>query len=419
MTDREQLELLCSKALDDETRSANEPPVLTPAEREQLDAALKADPDLGRVMGELRQVHADLLAVAAADRLPQATRRALEGGLGPPGPVFSFYRRPLFAAAASLVFVLALLFAGIAFLPERAPQSVGPVLQAPAPGVELLAFSRSPLEVEDANGRVRRASEFHRQMAGPLIVRAPLDTHAVVQLGRGTAVLGPGASARLEALDADGILDVEPLGGDVYLESWARSRVRSTVGQVPVSVEHGGVKLQRTDGGYRAVPAYGSAMVGGQSVAYRQCADITAGNVLVEACEPEALQDWVIAGRADAIKGHVRTLLGERYERIEPAQWERADRLLRGLLSRPPERASYAHMLRLLLRFGFLDEATESELEAWGAIADILAEGTSQADIPPRVLEFFHRIEQRLEQEPEKVEEYKQLLRRMLESPAE
>jgi hypothetical protein len=315
------------------------------------------------------------------------------------------------------VIALGLWYAGTSFTPDPPPGD--PVVQAPVPNIELLAFSRSELEVQDASGNVRRASEVREPMVGPLIVRAPVDTHAVVQLGRGTAVLGPGASARLAVLDNNGMLDVEPVHGDLYLESWARSRVRSTVGQVPVAVEQGGVKLQRTGQGYLAVPAYGSAMVGDVSVAYLQCATITPDGVVVTACEPEALKDWVVAGRADAIRGHVRTLLGDRYDQIDAAQWERADGLLRGLLSRPPERASYAYMLRLLLRYGFLDEATETELEAWGAIADILGEGTTEADIPPRMRDFFLRIEQHLEENPAKVDEYRQLLRGMLEAPAD
>jgi len=430
---REELELLCSRALDDETLvAAGLEPELSDAERERLEAALRDDADLRAFSDSLRDAHTHVNLFAAAHSLPADFRDRVLAHARPEAPIFRLNWASLAAAAAAVVIVAGLFGLGNFLTPggkthdrpeislDRNGKGTAPaIVEAPAPGVHVVAFSRSEIEVVDGNGRVTRGTEVQAKFVAPVTVRAPQDSHAVVQLGEGTAVLAPGSSARLDGMDALGQPDVEPMDGDVYLESWARTKVRSRVQRVPVSVDKGGVTLRRTETGYRAEPSYGDALVGDAALSYRECAWITADGVTIAACDPMELDDWAIAGRADAIRMHVRTLLGDRFDLIEASQWDDWDRMLRGVLSRPAERATHAYTLRFLLKYDFFEGSTEGEIEAWSAIASIMAEGTTEADIPVPVFEIYHRFEKQIETNPELLDQVKRMLRDYMEHMAE
>ena len=275
----------------------------------------------------------------------------------------------------------------------------------------MLVYSAGDLEL---SGRLTR--RYQGNVALPTEVAAPVDTHAVIEVGGGTAILSPGSRARLADVDADGHADLEPIDGDVYLEG--NDGFRGRVGNVRMDVR-GGVILHRTPAGYRAVPSHGGTTFGGVSFGYRECALIGADGIVIEPCELLSLDDWAIRGRADAIHEQLKRVLGDDYASIPAEHWQQFDRLLRGVLSRPWERATYAYMLRFLLKYEFIEEATPAQLEAWGAIADILAEGTSEGDIPVQMLDMIRKVEARFDEDPQSIEQFKQMMRESLEAMAE
>jgi hypothetical protein len=237
----------------------------------------------------------------------------------------------------------------------------------------------------------------------------------VIQLGKGTAVVAAGASVRLSDADSDGVPDIEPVEGDLYLDSWARGRINTRVKDVSVSVNGGGVSLTRSGGGYVAKPLYGDALVGGKAVQVGSCASIDGNAVQVETCDAKALEPWVVEGRADAIKNELRIALGDHFGDITPEQWKRGDKLLKAVLARPADRAVISRWLELLLRHGFFDDATPQEVHAWTKIAQILAEGTTSADVPEQVQAWMNYVETEIKKHPERVAEVRRRVREALE----
>jgi hypothetical protein len=130
------------------------------------------------------------------------------------------------------------------------------------------------------------------------------------------------------------------------------------------------------------------------------------------------LDDWVIRGRADAIKLQVRKLLGPEYDKIPEQHWQQFDDLLRGVLSRPWQRATYAYGLRFLLAYGFLDDTTAEERGAWATIASILAEGTTVDDVPLEWRRMLKQAEEVFAKDPQQLQEFKAMLRKAMESDA-
>ena len=100
-----------------------------------------------------------------------------------------------------------------------------------------------------------RTRRFEGVLSLPAEVSAPHDTHAVIEIKGGTAVLSPGARARLTDVDADGMPDFEPLDGDLYLES-SGAGMRGRLGTMSVDVD-GGMTLRRTGSGYSLEPSHG------------------------------------------------------------------------------------------------------------------------------------------------------------------
>jgi hypothetical protein len=413
MASRDELELLCSLSLDGE---------LDEQQRAQLASAL-ADPELRAFMASLEAAHLATAELAQAHRLPADFRDNVLDGAGArviqgPGS------RALWVAAAAVVLCFGIGITTLA-LHQRETPVMPPVAirnnpdAARHPTARVVAFSDDEFEIRDARGDLVRMRRVDGQLAVPAHLKAPESRHTVIQVGRGTAVLAPGASARLSDVDADGTLEFEPVDGDLYLDGWARSAMKSRVADVAISVDGGGLMLRRTPAGYHAEPSYGLSRVGGESLAMNQCATISNGSVQVDPCDPIVLDAWAIEGRADAIKEHVRTILGGSYDQITPEQWQRGDKLLRGVLARPADRATAAYCLRMLLRHDFFDDAGEAELKAWTQIADILGEGTTDEDVPADSREFLRLAEEYIKQNPERVAEFKRRIRERLERGAE
>lgn len=415
MSDRENLELLASRHFDG---------VLSAAEKAQLDEALANDAGLREFHAELERVH-NSVNLLVENRLPADFTSRVIGAL-PASNIIKLAPRSWnhWAAAAAAVLVFGVLFAALVtnggdtgYVPiagDPQPEEVtpiGPVDVYTGPKANVLVYSDGEMELDG-----QRTRRFQGDVKLPVEISAPSDTHAVIEVGGGTAVLSPGSRARLADVDADGFADLEPVDGDLYLES--NDGFRGRVGDVRMNV-HGGVMLHRTPQGYRAVPSHGGMNVGDLSLSYRECALIGADGIVIEPCQLEALDDWAIRGRADAIKEQLKRILGAEYDSIPDTHWQQFDRFLRGVLSRPAERATSAYMLRILLKYEFIEQATPAQLEAWRAIADILAEGTTEADIPMQVLELFRKAEERFDEDPEALEQFKQMLRENIEAMAE
>ncbi|MCB9932262.1 MAG: hypothetical protein H6841_02450 [Planctomycetes bacterium] len=423
MADREHLELLASRFLDGD---------LSPAEHAELQAALAHDTELRELLASLQRVH-NSINLLSEQRLPSDfTSRVLEQAFEPAAVIqlpVSGWRH--WAAAASVILMIGLLV-GAAVLnnggkPEGAPEiafdkpASGGTLTPPDvtprhSSASVVAFSEGELELASPKG-VQRTSRFEGSVTLPAEVKAPAGTHAVLELQGGTAVLSPGASARLTDADLDGIPDIEPMEGDLYIES-AGPGVRSRVGSVDLNVD-GGLTLRRTADGYMAEPSHGGAKAGETAFGFRQCALISDGNVKLSNCERPGLDDWAVRGRADAIKLQVRRLLGDKFDRIPADHWKQWDKFLRGVLSQPWQAATYAYTIRFVLKYDFFEGASPEELKAWGTIAGIMAEGTSEADIPLQVLEVFRAAEQEFDRDPESLAQFKQMIREWIERNAE
>ncbi len=402
MDRREDLELLCSRSLDE---------ALSEQDHARLEHALAADAQLREFMDSLRRSDELLNELSKHYRLPADFTEHVRFGVGArviPGPTGS---RMLWAAAAAVVLFFGV---GIGSLVWHSMQQ-GPDYGPQFATARVQAFSAGPMEVLDAAGISTVERELDASIRVPATLTAPANTHVVVQLGGATAVLAPGASVRLSAAGADGQPGLELVSGDLFLDSWGRSRVESRVRDVQVSLNTGGLVLRGDNGVYTAAPAYGDARAGSLSFGQGQCARIEAGVVSLVACDAPVLEDWIINGRADAIKHELRSVLGKHYDEITPEQWQRGERVLHAVLARPADRAALAGWLRMLIRHGFFDDSTESELQAWGRIADILAEGTSLHDVPENQQRMMRMLEAAIERQPEKVAEFRTRAREMLE----
>jgi hypothetical protein len=408
MASREELELLCSRSLDGD---------LNDAERAQLESALADDGALREFLTSLREAHEALDELAGSHHLTSDFQQSVLHGAGARVVQGPFGERALWAAAAAVVLFFG---AGIAVLAFHQGDRVdGPGISrhppTPVPKAHVVAFSGADFELRDAGGAVTRNRRVDGQVAVPAVLTAPAGSHAVIQLGKGTAVVAAGASVRLSDTDADGVPDIEPVEGDLYLDSWARGRMSTRVKNISVSVNGGGMSLTRSGGGYVARPLYGDALVGGKAVQVGSCANIEGDGVEVEPCDGRAPEAWVIEGRADAIKNELRIALGDHFDAITPQQWERGDKLLKAVLARPADRAVIARWLELLLRHGFFDDATPQEVQAWTKIAEILTEGTTDADVPEQVQAWMNYVEAEIKKHPERVAEVRRRVREALE----
>jgi hypothetical protein len=159
--------------------------------------------------------------------------------------------------------------------------------------------------------------------------------------------------------------------------------------------------------------------VGQTRFGFRQCASIGIGGVQVRDCPEAMLDDWAVRGRADGIKQQLKRILGERYQRIPAEHWKQWDKLLRGVLSQPSQSATYAYVVRFFVKYDFFENATTEELSAWETIADLLGQGTSEADIPVQMLEAFKQAEKTFDTDPQALADFKAMLQASIERMAE
>lgn len=424
MADREHLELLASRSLDGD---------LSPAEHAELQAALAHDAELRELLAALQRVHTSI-NLLSEQRLPaDFTSRVLDEAFDAARVIRLHASGWRHWAAAAAVIVMIGLLVGAAVLNNGGKPADAPVIAFdrgtgsgtvstpadPAPrhsSASVVAFSEGELELASPKG-VQRTNRFEGSVALPAEVKAPAGAHAVLEVQGGTAVLSPGSSARLTDADLDGIPDIEPIDGDLYIES-AGPGVRSRVSGVDLNVE-GGLTLRRTADGYMAEPSHGGARAGDTAFGFRQCALISDQGVRLSDCERPGLDDWAVRGRADAIKRQVRRLIGDKFDRIPADHWKQWDKFLRGVLSQPWQAATYSYTIRFLLKYNFFEGASPEELNAWGAIAGIMAEGTIEGDIPLKLLEVFRSAEQEFDRDPESLEQFKQLIREWIERNAD
>lgn len=435
--DNPELELLCSRSL-----SVDPADALSAPEKAQLDEGLARDADLAELMQLLSRAHA-AVSLASEFKLPDDFKARVLAGLdlaeaekaeAPElAPVYRlrFTAAPLLVAAA-MVLALGLVFIASAITNTGRPAGDGfgiannPVPDAPKaavlPTAQVYATSAQDFTLRDGANNQRTATVLDARVSLPAEVQAPANAHAVIKVGNGTAVLSPGSRARLADVDADGTPNFEPVEGDLYLESrggTVRSRIGTRNGSVDVQLSRGGVTLRRTEGGYTAMPSHGGTLVGGHSVALRQCAFVDDDGVRLDTCDTDGLDEWAVSGRVDAIKHEVRKLIGPQFEQISAERWQGWEKMLRGVLTRPAESAAHAYSIRFLLKYGFFEDASADESAAWTRIADILGEGTTEADIPVSMLEMFQAFEKELQQNPELMGQMKQMLRQALERMAE
>jgi hypothetical protein len=428
MSDREHLELLASRHLDGD---------LSPREQRELEEALEADSSLRELHTELQRVH-NSINLLSESRLPAGFSDRILTGLEKAEPAGApVLQMPLgayrhWAAAAAILMVLGLLI-GAAVInngggkpgdadtialnkPDLPGGAVGPGTAYSGPTTHMFAFSEGELEVA-AGDATQRGKQLDGEFPLPAVISAPAETHAVVSVNGGTVVLAPGAKARLLDADIDGTPDFEPIDGDLYFEN-SGNGLRSRVDGVDLDVE-GGLTLRHTPDGYLAEPSHGDAHAGGRRLGFRQCALINAGGVRVQPTENVLLDDWAIRGRVDAIREQMKRLLGEKYDKVPERFWKHWDKLLRGVMSQPWQSATFAYTIRFLLKYDFIEQLTGAERDVFSTIADILAEGTTEKDVPVEVMEMFRSAEERFDKNPEELKEFKQMMRRYFERMSE
>jgi len=425
MSGREELELLCSRHFDGD---------LNAAEQARLDAALAADADLRSLFESLKRAHTGVALLAQMHPLPADFTRRVLGAL-PQAPQATIHALPtrrwstVIAAAAAVVLAVGLVFAASFINPPETtvtppvaqsnPAPVNPpaVVEDTRPRAEVVAYSTSPLRLTDGAGTVQEGN-VQGKVILPAIVQAPANTHAVLQVGGGTAVLPPGAKARLNDIDADGVPNVEPLEGDLYLESSDR-QVSSRVNDIRLRVRRGGLTLRRTENGVMVEPSFGAATIGTETVSYRQCALINDGKVEVSACPNAALDGWAIDGRLDAIKAQMRKVLGARYDQFTAEHWSHYEQMLRGVMASPAESATNSFAIKFFVKHGWLDDRPAQEREVIVNIAEIIGQGTTEQDVPMQMRQMFAMLEEELKKDPNALREMAKMFRQAFERRAE
>lgn len=420
MTDENHnLELLLQKLVDGE---------ITEAERAELDSALGADSSLRDTLETLQAADSAMNLLKREWTLPADFKQRVLDGLpedaqagGKVIPLPS--RRPaMFAAAAAIILMLGLVFAGNALMPSGSGTAgTDPIANVddndivPAAAktftVELVSGNEATLEHDGQ----RRSMKTTQQVELPIVIESSATTHTTIRAGDATLVLQPGARARLLDFDADGVADFEPLEGDIYIES--NRNVRARFSDTTLETK-GGLMFRQRDLAYLAEPSHGETLIAGSSLAFRQCARISNAGVAVSDCPDSQLDDWVIDGRVDAIKAALRE------GGIDPDNHpdaENNEKMLRGVLANPSEAAANAAMIRFMLKHKFLEamDFPAAQVEMFAKIAEIIGQGTTEADIPALLPAIFKHIEQRIKEEPDTIKDTARLMKRAFERAAE
>ncbi|MBK9974748.1 MAG: hypothetical protein IPP14_08235 [Planctomycetes bacterium] len=430
MSGREELELLSSRFFDGD---------LTAQENARLEAALAADPELRELHADLMRAHQGVAMLASAHPLPQDfTRRILaaldqdtaaQAGTGPGAVIHQLPKRhwtTLIAAAAAVVLAIGLVF-GASYLSENPPTVAPPVakggekpvigpevVQDTRPRAEVVALSSGAMRLTDGAGATSQQTSVTGQVILPATVQAPADAHVLVRVGGGTAIVPPGATVRLSDVDADGVPNLESVDGDLYLESGDK-QVSTRVNNVRLSLRRGGMTLRRTENGVVAEPSFGFASIGSSQVSFRQSALINGDTFEVSPCPNPVLDDWAVEGRLDAIKLQLRDVLGAEYPKFEQTLGKSLESMLRGILANPSEAATNSRMLHFFVKHGWLDDRPESERQAMRNIADIIGQGTTDADVPVPVRQLFAQLEEELKKNPDAIRDFARMMREALE----
>lgn len=410
MTGPEDLELLCSRYLDGDLDAEG---------RARVEAAIAADPALRATFDDMQRAHEGVAELAKAYTLParfgERVVQSLKQALVHAMPV----RRWSAAASAAAAIIAAIALVAIAAIvsndgPVQPPVIGRQPLPDKRPKLEVAGFSSAEMRLTGADGAKHAGRNVRASVILPATVQAPADTHAVLALAGGTVVLAPGATARLADVDADGVPSLEPVSGDLYLEA-RTGKLASRIAEVRLKLLRSGITLRRSGAAFTADPSFGTVAVNGKQVAFRERATIADGKVEVSPFPDSALDAWAISGRVDAIQHELRTLLGDKYDRVMAAFWKYWEPLLRGVMSRPAEAATSALFIRFFVDHVWPAEWGENERNAARNIGNIISEGTTDADVPQKVRDMLARWEKAAEQNPEFARD---ALRRALERGA-
>ncbi|MHC4839520.1 MAG: anti-sigma factor family protein [Planctomycetota bacterium] len=412
------LELLAQKLVDGE---------LTESERKALNAALENDASLRETLESLKSADSAMNLLRAEWTLPQDFKARVIDGLPEPetqpaGKVIPMHSRfpAMFAAAAAILLMVGLVFVGNSLLPDNTSGSgpdVGtvaeedPTPKAPTFDIELVSGEDATLEHDGQ----REVLSSKQQVELPVTIESSGSAHTTVRAGDATLVLEPGARARLNDIDADGVADIEPLEGDIYVESSGAVKTRVSDNELKT---HGGVMFRHQDSAYLAEPSHGKTLIGADSLEFRQCARISMSGVAISDCPDSELEDWVIDGRIDAIKAVLRE--GGLDPDSSPNA-EQDEKLIRGILAEPSKAAYNAAVVRFMLKHKFLEEMgfPDEQVVMFAKIGEIVGEGTDESDIPSFLPAVFKMIEQKIEQDPTTVKRHATWMREAIERAAE
>ncbi|MCF6228618.1 MAG: hypothetical protein L3J82_08185 [Planctomycetes bacterium] len=423
MTDENHnLELLLQKLVDGE---------ITEAERAELDSALGADSSLRDTLETLQAADSAMNLLKREWTLPADFKQRVLAGLPEEaqagGKVIPLPSRTpaMFAAAAAIILMLGLVFAGNALMPSGPsgsnPAGIEPVANAannvndtvPAKTftVELVSGNDATLEHDGQ----RRSMKTTQQVELPIVIESSATTHTTIRAGDATLVLQPGARARLLDIDADGVADFEPLEGDIYIES--NRNVRARFSDTTLETK-GGLMFRQQDSAYLAEPSHGETLIAGSSLAFKQCARISISGVAVSDCPDSELDDWVIDGRIDAIKAVLRE---GGFDPDNHPDAEMQEKMLRGMLAEPSKAAYNAAAIRFMLKHKFLEELglPEEQVVMFAKIGEIIGEGTTEADIPEFLPALFKMMEQKIAQDPTAVKRQAAWMRQAIERAGE
>jgi hypothetical protein len=374
MATREELELLASRQLDGD---------LDAAQHAALQAAL-ADPAFAEWFDDLKRAHKAMAEFANANAVPAGVATGVADAID--GKVHALPPKlwKLWVSVAAVLVLAAALLAISGVLGGGDADPNPPIATSAYTQLDIEVISTGDVRVIDAEKTASNGRDYKARVSLPATVRAPAGTHAQVYVGGGTAVLKSGTVVTLT--EANGVAQIEPVQGDLYLESRADA-LASRLGEWAVRLERAGLVLRQKGGVPTAEPAFGTVSIGDQSVAYHQVASIADGRVQVQATQNGALEDWAISGRMDAIRREMQVLLGDKYAALQMDFQDYWGPPIRGVISRPADAATSAMLIRLFEQHLWLPEWGENERQALRNLADIVGEGTTEDDVPQRIRE--------------------------------
>jgi hypothetical protein len=283
-------------------------------------------------------------------------------------------------------------------------------LPAAAARTFVSTYSSGDVRVADAGATVTNKS-FKGDVILPAVISAPADAHAVVKVENGTAVLPKGAKARLSA--NDGRLMLEPIEGDLYLESDADGLLDASVSDVSVSVQKGGVTLRKQGSQYFAQPSHGQATLKGRkNTAFVRASEMQFGVISeggafeIQQGEAAPLADWAAEGRADELRRHVQNLFKIKIDDLN--KW---NEVIKAMAAQPAERARQAAFMKFMVEESLLEQVSPEQQEAFKAIAEILAVGTADEDVDQRTKDGISMMHEML-----KDEQTRQLVKQFIKS---